>query len=116
MICSDLRPICYPLFLVPWPGPTPREQQFARHRSSQSGQGKLWAGQVTRVAKILRRYNRRTLSWGDQALKAPAFIPQLPRDMVAAIWTDNADDHFADFITPFQQAGPDVVVCPSASN
>jgi hypothetical protein len=49
-------------------------------------------------------------------LKAPAFIPQLPRDMVAAIWTDNADDHFADFITPFQQAGPDVVVCPSASN
>jgi hypothetical protein len=32
LICSDLRPSCHPLFLVPWPGPTPREQQFARHR------------------------------------------------------------------------------------
>src|ERR1017187_8014679 len=31
LICSDLRPSCHPLFLVPWPGPTPREQQFARH-------------------------------------------------------------------------------------
>ena len=34
LICSDLRPSCCPLFFVLWPCPTPREQQFARHRES----------------------------------------------------------------------------------
>ena len=32
LICSDLRPSCYPLFSVLWPTSTPREQQFATHR------------------------------------------------------------------------------------
>lgn len=82
----------------------------------EGGPGKLWAAHMTRVADILRRHNRRTLFWGDRALKAPAIIPELPRDMVVATWTYNADDHFADFIMPFRQAGLDVIVCPSANN
>lgn len=84
--------------------------------SAEGGFGKLWAEHMTRVADILRRHNRRTLFWGDRALKAPAIIPQLPRDMVAATWAYDADDKFAEFITPFRQAGLDVLVCPSANN
>ncbi|HOX56171.1 MAG TPA: glycoside hydrolase family 20 zincin-like fold domain-containing protein [Candidatus Paceibacterota bacterium] len=84
--------------------------------SAEGGFGKLWAGHMTRVADILRRHNRRTLFWGDRALKAPTIIPQLPRDMVAATWTYKADDKFAEFITPFRQAGLDVLVCPSVNN
>jgi uncharacterized membrane protein len=57
LICSDLRPSCHPLFLVPWPGPTPREQQFARHRLDK------WARSIgfqsptdDRVQERLREY------------------------------------------------------------
>jgi len=33
LICSDLRPSCYPLFFVLWPSSTPREQQFRHGRN-----------------------------------------------------------------------------------
>jgi hexosaminidase len=82
----------------------------------EGGLGKLWAQHMSRVAEILRRHQRRTLFWGDRALKAPTIIPQLPRDMIVATWAYNADDKFADFITPFRQAGLDVLVCPSVNN
>lgn len=81
-----------------------------------NGVGKLWLEHMTRVADILRRHGRRTLFWGDMALKTPAVIPQLPRDMIAATWTYNADDPFANYVTPFRKAGLDVIVCPSVNN
>jgi hypothetical protein len=80
------------------------------------GVGKLWAAHMSRVAGILRGHGRRTLFWGDIPLKTPAIIPQLPRDMIAATWTYEPDDHFADYITPYRKVGLDVLVCPSVNN
>ena len=56
------------------------------------------------------------LFWGDRPLKAPEIIPQLPRDSIAATWAYNANEKFPEFISPFRQAGLDVIVCPSANN
>ena len=36
LIYSDLRPRCHLLFLVRWPGPTPREQRLGKHRHKPS--------------------------------------------------------------------------------
>jgi hypothetical protein len=84
--------------------------------AAEGGVGKLWASHMSRVAGILRGHGWRTLFWGDIVLKTPAIIPQLPRDMIAATWTYEPDEHFADYITPFRQAGLDVIVCPSVNN
>ena len=84
--------------------------------AAQGGVGKLWASHMSQVAGILRGHNWRTLFWGDIVLKTPAIIPQLPRDMIAATWTYEPDEHFADYITPFRKAGLDVIVCPSVNN
>lgn len=83
---------------------------------ARDGQAKLWADHMTRVAEILRQRGRRTLFWGDIALKAPDQIARLPKDMIAATWTYEPNERFADYITPFRQAGIDVVVCPSVNN
>jgi hypothetical protein len=84
--------------------------------AAEGGPGKLWAAHMSRVAGILRAKERRMLVWGDRALRAPEIIPQLPSDVIVATWAYNADDKFAEFITPFRKAGLDVVVCPSANN
>lgn len=83
---------------------------------ARDGQAKLWADHMTRVAAILRQKGRRTLFWGDIALKAPDQIARLPKDMIAATWTYEPNERFADYITPFRKAGLDVVVCPSVNN
>ncbi|MDR3718217.1 MAG: glycoside hydrolase family 20 zincin-like fold domain-containing protein [Bryobacteraceae bacterium] len=83
---------------------------------AREGQAKLWADHMTRVAEILRQKGRRTLFWGDIALKAPGQIARLPKDMIAATWTYEPNERFADYITPFRKAGLDVVVCPSVNN
>lgn len=81
-----------------------------------NGVGRLWVEHMTRVADILRKHGRRTLFWGDIPMKNQAVIPMIPRDMIAATWTYNADDPFANYITPFRKAGLDVIVCPSVNN
>jgi hypothetical protein len=83
---------------------------------AEGGVGKLWQAHMSRVAGILRNHGRRTLFWGDIPLKTPAIIAQLPRDMIAATWTYEPDDNFAEYITPYRKAGLDVLVCPSVNN
>jgi hypothetical protein len=87
-----------------------------REAVSGGGEGKLWVDHMTRVAEMLRRRGRRTLFWGDIALKSPALIAQLPKDMIAATWTYEPNERFADYIAPFRNAGMDVLVCPSVNN
>jgi hypothetical protein len=87
-----------------------------REAVASGGETKLWVDHMTRVAEMLRRRGRRTLFWGDIALKTPALIAQLPKDMIAATWTYEPVERFADYITPFRKAGLDVVVCPSVNN
>ncbi|MGD0775558.1 MAG: glycoside hydrolase family 20 zincin-like fold domain-containing protein [Candidatus Solibacter sp.] len=87
-----------------------------REAVSGGGEGKLWVDHMTRVAEMLRRRGRRTLFWGDIALKSPALIAQLPKDTIAATWTYEPNERFADYIAPFRKAGLDVVVCPSVNN
>jgi hexosaminidase len=87
-----------------------------REAVAAGGQTKLWVDHMTRVAEMLRRHGRRTLFWGDIALKTPALIGNLPKDMIAATWTYEPDERFADYIAPFRKAGLDVVVCPSVNN
>lgn len=87
-----------------------------REAVASSGETKLWVEHMTRVAEMLRSRGRRTLFWGDIALKSPALIAQLPKDMIAATWTYEPDERFADYITPFRKAGMDVLVCPSVNN
>src|ERR1035441_11078969 len=71
---------------------------------------------TTLFRSMLRRRGRRTFFWGDIALKSPALMAQLPKDMIAATWTYEPNERFADYIAPFRQAGLDVVVCPSVNN
>jgi hypothetical protein len=87
-----------------------------REAAASGGEGKLWVDHMTRVAEILRRRGRRTLFWGDIALKSPTIIGQLPKDMIAATWTYEPNERFADYIAPFRNAGMDVLVCPSVNN
>jgi hypothetical protein len=87
-----------------------------REAVASGGETKLWVDHMTRVAEMLRKRGRRTLFWGDIALKTPALIAQLPKDMIAATWTYEPDERFADYIAPFRKAGLDVVVCPSVNN
>ena len=87
-----------------------------REAVAAGGETKLWVDHMTRVAEMLRRRGRRTLFWGDIALKSPALMAQLPKDMIAATWTYEPNERFADYIAPFRKAGLDVVVCPSVNN
>ena len=49
-MCSDLWPSYPPLFLVPWPGPTPREQQFARQQGTKPEEEAVGGAKIGRSA------------------------------------------------------------------
>lgn len=87
-----------------------------REAVESGGETRLWVDHMTRVADILRRRGRRTLFWGDIALKSPALIAQLPKDTIAATWWYEPEENFKKYIAPFRQGGLDVVVCPSVNN
>jgi hypothetical protein len=83
---------------------------------AQSGLGQVYFDHIKRVAEILAPYHKRMLFWGDIALRYPALLTQLPKDMIAATWNYSARPSFDNQIKPFRDAGLDVVVCPGVNN
>ncbi|MBI1797872.1 MAG: beta-N-acetylhexosaminidase [Candidatus Eisenbacteria bacterium] len=71
---------------------------------------------IRRLHDLLAPLGKRTMVWGDVAIKNPELIPRLGKDFVVATWEYLAHDTYAPWITPFANAKVEFLVCPGVNN
>lgn len=83
----------------------------------QQGIGKVYIDFLLQIYKTLQPLHKRILFWGDIAMKDPALVKLLPKDMIAVAWEYNPKPEGYDkWIRPFLDAGLETWVAPAASN
>jgi hexosaminidase len=83
----------------------------------QRGLGAVYIDFLTRIHQSLAPLHRRLLFWGDMAMRSPAIVPQLPRDMIAVPWVYEPEPNgFRRWIAPYRDAGMENWVAPGVNN
>lgn len=75
----------------------------------------VYAYHINRLDKILKKYDKKILMWGDIAVSHPRIIPQLPKDITVIAWAYHDADNFDSFIKPLSDHGLNVWVAPGVS-
>jgi hypothetical protein len=85
-------------------------------RAKEVGLGRLYLEHLQKVNEIMVPYHKRLLFWGDIAVKYPALLGVLPKDMVAVPWGYDLDTEYEAITKPYKDAGFDFIVSPGVSN
>jgi len=93
----------------------------AREMAQRMGKGRLYLSHILRMKKILDKYDKTTMLWGDMLLHYPEIIPELPRDVVIMNWHYGSDrlegeDYYRSFVEAFQKAGLEQFACTGTSS
>lgn len=85
-------------------------------RVAQEGYGQVYVDNLTKVADLVRGYNKQVMFWGDIAVEHPEMIPRLPHDLIVASWEYGAHPSYEKWLKPFAGTGMKIVVCPWVGN
>jgi len=83
---------------------------------AQQGYGRVYVDNLIQVAKLVQRYNKQVMFWGDIAVEHPEMIPSLPKDLIVASWEYGAHPNYDKWLRPFAGTGMKIFVCPWAGN
>lgn len=84
---------------------------------AQEGLGKVYIDFLKQIYKTLQPLHKRILFWGDIAMKDPALVKALPKDMIAVAWVYSPEpDGFDKWLRPFIDAGLETWVAPGVNN
>lgn len=79
------------------------------------GQDGVYAYHINRIDKILKKYDKKIMMWGDIAVNNKNIIDRLPKDMTILSWGYHAAESFDDAILPFRNSGFNFMVAPGVS-
>ena len=85
-------------------------------RVAREGYGQVYVDNLSKVADIVRRYNKQVMFWGDIAVEHPEMITRLPKDLVVASWEYGAHPSYEKWLKPFAGTGMKLFVCPWVGN
>lgn len=85
-------------------------------RVDSAGMGQVYLEYLRDIEQTLRRPGKRFLFWGDIAMRHPALVPLLPKDMIAVGWEYGASRNFDRFLKPFRDAGMETWIAPGVTN
>jgi hypothetical protein len=95
-------------------------QELGQGRSAplveKQGYGRVYVDNLIQVAKLVQRYNKQVMFWGDIAVEHPEMIPSLPKDLIVASWEYDAHPNYDKWLKPFAGTGMKIFVCPWAGN
>jgi hypothetical protein len=79
------------------------------------GMDGLYAYHINRIDKLLKKYDKRIMMWGDIAVDNKGIIDKLPKDLIILSWGYHAADSFDKAILPFKNSGFEFMVAPGVS-
>lgn len=82
-------------------------EQFGEHR--------VYLDFLLKIYQQVKARGKTMMFWGDIIIKAPEYIAELPKDVVALEWGYEADHPFDEHCAHFQKAGIPFYVCPGTS-
>lgn len=88
-----------------------RNQDYARR----VGAAKFYADHIKFLYGVLKGKGKKTMMWGDMAMKYPEIIDSLPSDIVYLTWNYDGTD-YEPWIAPFALRHRRFVVCPGIVN
>jgi hypothetical protein len=88
----------------------------SRRLCERKGKNRVYLDFLTKIEKLVGKYGRRMMFWGDIILEEPSLIGELPRDIVALDWGYEADHRFSTTSSHFAASGIPFFVCPGTSS
>lgn len=80
----------------------------------QYGKGKVYLDFVLKIYKLVKKYGKRMMMWGDIIKNYPELVSELPQDIVLLIWGYEKDHPFEKECALFKDC--DFYVCPGTSS
>ncbi|RMD77707.1 MAG: glycoside hydrolase, partial [Lentisphaerae bacterium] len=91
-------------------------QGKSARRCQEEGKSSVYVDFLCRIHKLVRRYGRRMMFWGDIILHDPEKIASLPDDMIGLVWGYDADTPFDRNTAHFARHQIPFYVCPGTSS
>ncbi|HWI65016.1 MAG TPA: family 20 glycosylhydrolase [Symbiobacteriaceae bacterium] len=79
------------------------------------GEHRVYVDQLLRIYEQVKARGRTMMFWGDIIMKAPEYVAELPKDIIALEWGYEAEHPFDDHGAHFAKAGIPFYVCPGTS-
>jgi hexosaminidase len=79
------------------------------------GEHRVYVDQLLRIYEQVKARGKTMMFWGDIIMKAPEYVAELPKDMVALEWGYEANHPFEEHGAHFAKAGIPFYVCPGTS-
>ena len=86
----------------------------SRDMCIKKGKGVVYLNHVKKVNRLVRKYGKRTLFWGDIIRHYPELIHDIPKDVTVLDW-GYSHDHPFERIKDFKAAGLPFYACPGTS-
>ncbi|MDB4895707.1 MAG: N-acetyl-beta-hexosaminidase [Firmicutes bacterium] len=83
---------------------------------AEHGEQRIYVDHLLKIYEQVKARGKTMMFWGDIIVKAPAYIAELPKDVIALEWGYEADHPFDVRCGHFAAAGIPFYVCPGASN
>lgn len=69
------------------------------------GKDEAYCEHINKVHRILKKYGKTVMMWGDIVAKNPKMIGNLPDDMQFVVWSYGAGDDYMEMLRPFKESG-----------
>lgn len=90
-------------------------QGRSKEAVAQYGEHRVYLDQLLRIYELVKARGKTMQFWGDIIVKAPEYIAELPKDIVALEWGYEAGHPFDERCGHFAAAGVPFYVCPGTS-
>jgi hypothetical protein len=91
-------------------------QGWSKKLSEKNGKTRAYLDFLLKIHKLVDKYDRKMMFWGDIILHEPELIKELPRNIIALNWGYEANHPFNEQCRQFASSGIPFYVCPGASS
>jgi hypothetical protein len=79
------------------------------------GEQRVYLNRLLEIYELVKARGKTMQFWGDIIIKAPEYVAELPKDIIALEWGYEADHPFDSHCEAFAKAGVPFYVCPGTS-
>ncbi|MEI8246812.1 MAG: family 20 glycosylhydrolase [Lentisphaerota bacterium] len=91
-------------------------QGWSKQLAEKTGKTRVYLDFLLKIRKLVDKYDRKMMFWGDIILHEPELIKELPKNIIALNWGYEATHPFNEQCRQFASSGIPFYVCPGTSS